>query len=32
VPEPEHAAPKPNFPAMGTRRSRLFDGVGVKID
>jgi hypothetical protein len=32
VPEPEHSAPKPNFPAMGTRRSRLFDGVGVKID
>jgi len=32
VPEPANAEPKPNFPAVGTRRSRLFDGVGVKID
>lgn len=23
-----HAAPQPNFPAMGTRRSRMLDGVG----
>lgn len=32
VPEPEGTHPKPNFPAMGTRRSRLFEGVGVHID
>ena len=32
VAEPENAERKPNFPAMRTRRSRLFDGVGVKID
>ena len=31
-PEPTEEERKPNFPAMGTRRSRLFEGVGVKID
>jgi hypothetical protein len=28
--DPEHR--EPNFPAMGHRRSRLFEGVGIKID
>ncbi len=31
VPEEAHE-PEPARPAMGTRRSRLFDGVGVKIN
>ena len=30
-PEPEPEDRKPNFPAMRTRRSRLFEGVGAKI-
>jgi hypothetical protein len=29
---PESEERPPNFPAMGTRRTRLFEGVGVKID
>jgi hypothetical protein len=32
APEPSEHERKPNFPAMGTRRSRLFEGVGVHID
>jgi len=31
VPQAADHVPAPNFPAMRTRRSRLFDGVGVKI-
>ncbi|CAB4342300.1 MAG: hypothetical protein F2839_05720 [Actinobacteria bacterium] len=30
--EEAHAERKPAYAAMGTRRSRLFDGVGVAID
>jgi hypothetical protein len=33
VADPDHEENrKPNFPAMGHRRSRLFEGVGAKID
>lgn len=33
VADPHHEENrKPNFPAMGHRRSRLFEGVGAKID
>lgn len=29
---PETEERPPNFPAMGTRRSRLLEGVGIKLD
>ena len=32
VPEKDPEDRPPNFPAMRTRRSRLFEGVGVKIN
>lgn len=30
--KPDHGGPKPAKPAMGVRRSRQFEGIGLKVD